>query len=61
MQVVQDALDAAQVGRTSITIAHRLSTIKGADKIYVIEVRLYSCSCHDDDNDKLKSDDESDE
>ena len=36
-KVVQDALDAAQVGRTSITIAHRLSTIKGADQIYIIE------------------------
>ena len=34
---MQDALDAAQVGRTSITIAHRLSTIKGADQIYIIE------------------------
>ena len=36
-KVVQDALDAAQVGRTSITIAHRLSTIKGADQIYIIK------------------------
>ena len=36
-KVVQDALDAAQVGRTSITIAHRLSTIKNADQIYIIE------------------------
>eukprot|EP00494_Astrolonche_serrata_P011998 UN12097 len=27
-KIVQDALDAAQVGRTTITIAHRLSTIK---------------------------------
>ena len=36
-KVVQDALDAAQVGRTSITIAHRLSTIKSADQIYIIE------------------------
>jgi ABC-type multidrug transport system fused ATPase/permease subunit len=34
---VQDALDAAQMGRTSITIAHRLSTIKDADQIYIIE------------------------
>ena len=34
---MQDALDAAQVGRTSITIAHRLSTIKGVDQIYIIE------------------------
>merc|ERR1719495_482350 len=36
-KVVQDALDAAQIGRTSITIAHRLSTIKGADQIYIIK------------------------
>lgn len=36
-KVVQDALDAAQMGRTSITIAHRLSTIKDADQIYIIE------------------------
>ena len=36
-KVVQDALDAAQVGRTSITIAHRLSTIKNVDQIYIIE------------------------
>jgi len=36
-KVVQDALDSAQIGRTSITIAHRLSTIKGADQIYIIE------------------------
>lgn len=36
-KVVQDALDAAQVGRTSITIAHRLSTIKNVDQIYIID------------------------
>ena len=36
-KVVQEALDKAQEGRTSITIAHRLSTIKGADQIYIIE------------------------
>lgn len=33
--VVQDALDKASAGRTTITIAHRLSTIKDADIIYV--------------------------
>ncbi|PPQ73650.1 hypothetical protein CVT26_010608 [Gymnopilus dilepis] len=34
--VVQDALDKASAGRTTITIAHRLSTIKDADVIYVM-------------------------
>jgi ABC-type multidrug transport system fused ATPase/permease subunit len=36
LQVVQEALDKAQEGRTSITIAHRLSTVQHADKIFVI-------------------------
>ena len=34
--IVQDALDKAAAGRTTITIAHRLSTIKDADIIYVM-------------------------
>ena len=36
LQVVQEALDKAREGRTSIVIAHRLSTIQNADKICVI-------------------------
>ena len=36
-QVVQDALDRAQLGRTCITIAHRLSTIQNSDKITVVK------------------------
>ena len=36
-QVVQEALDRAQEGRTSIVIAHRLSTIQNADQIAVIK------------------------
>ncbi|KIK53745.1 hypothetical protein GYMLUDRAFT_925139 [Collybiopsis luxurians FD-317 M1] len=34
--IVQDALDKATAGRTTITIAHRLSTIKDADIIFVM-------------------------
>ncbi|XCJ83508.1 ABC transporter ATP-binding protein [Ruicaihuangia caeni] len=36
-RVVQQALDAASRGRTTIAIAHRLSTIVGADVIFVVE------------------------
>jgi len=35
--IVQDALDKASAGRTTISIAHRLSTIKDVDKIIVME------------------------
>ena len=35
-QVVQEALDNASVGRTTLVIAHRLSTIQHADCIVVI-------------------------
>ena len=34
--IVQDALDKASAGRTTISIAHRLSTIKGSNKIWVM-------------------------
>ncbi|GAA5960034.1 hypothetical protein JCM3765_006142 [Sporobolomyces pararoseus] len=34
--IVQDALDKASAGRTTICIAHRLSTIKDADQIIVL-------------------------
>ncbi len=36
-QAVQDAVDAASAGRTTITIAHRLSTIRDADEIIVLD------------------------
>jgi len=35
-KVVQDAIDKASEGRTTVTIAHRLSTIQNADQIAVV-------------------------
>ncbi|KAF7314410.1 hypothetical protein MKEN_00913800 [Mycena kentingensis (nom. inval.)] len=47
--VVQDALDKAAAGRTTITIAHRLSTIKDADTIFVMgEGLVLEQGTHDD-------------
>uniref|UniRef100_F6S2J4 Bile salt export pump n=1 Tax=Ciona intestinalis TaxID=7719 RepID=F6S2J4_CIOIN len=36
-KIVQDALDAARKGRTSVVVAHRLSTVKNADQIAVVD------------------------
>jgi ATP-binding cassette subfamily B protein len=36
-RIVQDALDTASAGRTTIAIAHRLSTIVSADVIFVVD------------------------
>jgi ATP-binding cassette subfamily B protein len=36
-RIVQDALDAASHGRTTIAIAHRLSTVVDADVIFVVD------------------------
>ncbi|MFP1601694.1 ABC transporter ATP-binding protein [Microbacterium sp. 2216-1] len=46
-RVVQDALDAASEGRTTLTIAHRLSTVIGADMIHVIDAgRIVESGTH---------------
>jgi len=35
-KVVQDALNAAARGRTTVAVAHRISTVQRADRIYVL-------------------------
>jgi ABC-type multidrug transport system fused ATPase/permease subunit len=48
-RVVQEALDRAAAGRTTITIAHRLSTIQDADMIYVFKNgRILESGRHND-------------
>ena len=48
-QIVQDALDKAQMGRTCIIIAHRLSTIRSADMILVLKQgKVTEAGTHDE-------------
>ncbi|KAG9154519.1 hypothetical protein Leryth_014966 [Lithospermum erythrorhizon] len=48
-RIVQEALDKAVVGRTTITIAHRLSTIRNADIILVVQNgQVMETGSHDD-------------
>ncbi|XP_076912018.1 ABC transporter B family member 15-like [Bidens hawaiensis] len=48
-RVVQEALDQAAVGRTTIVIAHRLSTIRNADVIVVVQDgQVVDSGSHDD-------------
>lgn len=48
-RVVQEALDAAARGRTTITVAHRLSTVITADVIHVVEAgRIVESGTHAD-------------
>ncbi|CAF4895872.1 unnamed protein product [Rotaria sp. Silwood1] len=47
-KIVQDALDRAAEGRTTLVIAHRLSTIRNADKIVVIHKgEVVEEGCHE--------------
>lgn len=46
-QQVQEALDKAMVGRTSITVSHRLASIQTQDMIYVIDKgEVVECGKH---------------
>jgi ABC-type multidrug transport system fused ATPase/permease subunit len=46
-RIVQEALDKAREGRTTIMIAHRLATIQGADMILCInEGRIVEMGVH---------------
>lgn len=46
-RVVQEALDEAARGRTTLTIAHRLSTVMGADMIHVLDAgRIIESGTH---------------
>ena len=46
-RIVQEALESAQEGRTSITIAHRLSTVIASDKIFVMHRgHVAECGTH---------------
>jgi ATP-binding cassette subfamily B (MDR/TAP) protein 1 len=47
--VVQDALDKARKGRTTIVVAHRLATVKDCDKIVVMgpEGKILDVGTHD--------------
>ena len=48
-RVVQEALEAAASGRTTIAIAHRLSTISGADEILVVDAgRIVERGTHEE-------------
>ena len=48
-RVVQDALDRAKQGRTTIVIAHRLSTIRNADLIIALDKgEVIENGTHDD-------------
>ncbi|CAL9779205.1 unnamed protein product [Musa acuminata subsp. burmannicoides] len=48
-RIVQEALDLASVGRTTIVVAHRLSTIRNADVIAVVQAgRVMELGSHDD-------------
>ncbi|KAI1720374.1 ABC transporter transmembrane region domain-containing protein [Ditylenchus destructor] len=47
--IVQQAIDLASSGRTTVTIAHRLSTVRNANKIFVFDKgEIVECGTHDE-------------
>uniref|UniRef100_A0A915EGH1 ABC-type xenobiotic transporter n=1 Tax=Ditylenchus dipsaci TaxID=166011 RepID=A0A915EGH1_9BILA len=47
--IVQQAIDQASTGRTTVTIAHRLSTVRNADKIIVFDKgQIVEAGTHDE-------------
>jgi ATP-binding cassette subfamily B protein len=47
--LVQEAIETAMKGRTTLVVAHRLSTIQGADKIHVLaDKKIVSSGTHDE-------------
>ena len=46
-RIVQEALETAAHGRTTLSIAHRLSTVIGADRIHVVDAgRIVESGTH---------------
>ncbi len=46
-RIVQEALETASHGRTTLSIAHRLSTVIGADRIHVVDAgRIVESGTH---------------
>jgi ATP-binding cassette subfamily B (MDR/TAP) protein 1 len=48
-KLIQEALDRASEGRTTISVTHDLGTVRGADRIYVMEQgRIVESGTHEE-------------